>query len=445
MDQNRIDDLKPGSKGARPRGFSRSPWAAGVALLSIGVLAGCDALDQLLEVEAPSRVIARDMEDPAAAELLVESVGNEFRCAFTHYVNVSGLVGTELRSVQNGGTQVFYDGRTWTTGGYGSGSYAGADCESGNAALYIPLSRSRWFADEMLTRLDDWGEEQVPNKAELEARAAAWAGYSYLLMGESMCSVAFDNGPEQSTEDAFGLAVERFQQAMSAAESSGQDDFLNLARIGTARALLNLGQVTDAGAAVADVPEDFNFELEYSALNDATHNRQYRSNRRDENVGIGELYLDMSFDGVPDPRVPVTDEGRTVAGYDVPLWTTSKYNSLDDPVRLAGWPEAALIMAETALAENRPEDAVSLINELHDRADLPDFESSDEGEIMDQIIYERRAELFLESHHLMDLKRYDLPLHPAPGEPFPFGGSYGSSTCFPLPDTERFNNPSLSS
>lgn len=437
MHQKRIEGLKTGATGRRS--------VTGVLLLAASVLmGGCDALDSLLEVEAPSRVIAQDMENPAAAGLLAASVGNEFRCAFTHYVNVSGLVGWELRSAQNGGTQVFYDGRSWTSGGYGSGSYAGADCEGGSAALYVTLSRSRWFADEVLRRLDEWGEAEVPEKTELEAQVAAWAGYSYLLMGESMCSVAFDGGPEQSTEDALQLAIDRFEQAMAAAQASGQTDFLNLARVGAGRALLNLGRVDEAGAAVSSVPEDFQFDLQYSALNNATHNRQYRSNRRDENTSIGELYLDMRFAGDPDPRVPVTDEGRTVAGYGVPLWTTSKYESLDDPVRLAGWPEAALIRAEAAVADDRLGDAVDLINELHDRAGLTDFISSDPDEIMDQIVYERRAELFLESHHLMDMKRYELPLYPAAGEPFPFGGVYGDQMCFPLPDTERFNNPNLS-
>ena len=88
----------------------RFPGSHAVLAIALGAAvasAGCDALDQLLEVEAPSRVIASDMENPSAAGLLVESVGNEFRCAFTHYGNVSGLVGWELRSSSNGGTQVW--------------------------------------------------------------------------------------------------------------------------------------------------------------------------------------------------------------------------------------------------------------------------------------------------------------------------------------------------
>ena len=417
-----------------------------VAALALAVLmSGCDALDRFLQVEAPSRVVASDLDDASRAELLVQSVGNEFRCAFTHYANASGMVGWEWRTVQNGGTRAFYDQRQWTTGGYAAGAYAGADCGGGNTALYIPLSRTRWFADEMLRRLDDWGVEEVPEKTAFEAEVAAWAGYTYLFFGESMCSVTFDSGPEQPPEDAFDLAIQRFDRAMDAAQASGRDDFVNLARVGKGRTLLNLGRASEAAQAVEAVPAGFTFELQYSALTQATQNRQYRENRHVEAVGVGEMYQNMEFDGVPDPRVPVRDEERTVAGYDVPLWSQLKYNSFDDPVRLAGWEEAQLIIAEAAVGEGRLQDAVDIINALHANVDLPEFQSSDPDEIMEAIIYNRRAELFLESHHLMDLKRYNLPLHPAPGEPFHAGGLYGNQTCFPLPDVERFNNPNIPS
>src|SRR5690606_10579674 len=213
---------------------------------------------------------------------------------------------------------------------------------------------------------------------------------------------------------------------IAAAQASGQDDFVNLARVGMGRALLNLGRAADAATAVADVPDGFRFELQYSALDNATHNRVFRANRRDENVSIGEMYIGtMVVGGVPDPRVPVTDEGRTVAGYSVPLFTTSKYASLEAPMRLASWEEARLIEAEAAVEADDLQTAVDIINAI--RAEqgggLPtDFASTDADEVMAEIIYERRAEFFLESHHLMDMKRYDLPHYPAAGGSFPFGG-----------------------
>ncbi len=47
-----------------------------LALGSTLLLGGCDFLDDILAVEAPSQVVATDLEDPAAASLLVASVAN---------------------------------------------------------------------------------------------------------------------------------------------------------------------------------------------------------------------------------------------------------------------------------------------------------------------------------------------------------------------------------
>jgi hypothetical protein len=41
--------------------------------------------------------------------------------------------------------------------------------------------------------------------------------------------------------------------------------------------------------------------------------------------------------------------------------------------------------------------------------------------------------------------RFKVPLSPAAGTAYPSkGGVYGSQLCFPLPDVERNNNPTLS-
>ena len=60
-----------------------------------------------------------------------------------------------------------------------------------------------------------------------------------------------------------------------------------------------------------------------------------------------------------------------------------------------------------------------------------------------QIIEERRRELFVEGHRLGDIRRYGIPFTPAAGAPYQYGGVYGTQSCFPLPDVERINNPSI--
>ena len=424
----------------------RTRLALTAALFLSVALGGCDALDRLLDVETPSRVVEADLDDPVRASLLVESVQNEFRCAFAHYVNLSGTIGWEWSTTTDGATaRSFLEARQFTPSGFGAGAYATGECGSATAH-YMTLSRARWFADDVLERLDGWEGALGAEKTEWEAEVAAWSGYSYVFFGESMCSVAFDGGPEQTPEDAFELALSKFDRAVAAAQASGRQDFVNLARVGKGRTLLNLGRTSEAASAVADVPEGFSFELDYSSVASVTNNRQFRDNHQDEALTVGERYRNMEFRGVSDPRVPVENQGFDPTGFGVTLWTQHKYESLGDPVRLASWEEAALIRAEAAVEEGRLQDAVALINALHANVGLPELESNDPDEIMDVLIYNRRAELFLESHHLMDLKRYDLGLHPEPGTPFYTGGmSYAERTCLPLPDVERNNNPNIPS
>ena len=61
------------------------------------------------------------------------------------------------------------------------------------------------------------------------------------------------------------------------------------------------------------------------------------------------------------------------------------------------------------------------------------------AELTDQLIYECAAEMYLEGHHLQDIKRLNIPLFPATGTDDGFGGAYGDQVCFDLP-TEFQNN-----
>jgi hypothetical protein len=418
-----------------------SRLAPTLAICSTFLLGACNALDDLLTVEAPSRVEASDLEDPAAAGLLAKSVANEFRCTLTHYAMASALTGMEMADAINSASLTIWDQRIHDTSGFGS-QYAQSDCGGGAPALYLPLSRTRWLADQVLASLGAWTVAEVPDKVALEAEVAAYAGYSYVLFGESMCSVTFDLGPEQTPADAFQLAVDRFDQSLAAAGSDTQ--ILNLARVGKARALLNLNMKAEAEAVALLVPAGFVFDLQYNNAENDTRNKAYEMNKRDSELTVAETYRDVRFAGVPDPRVAVTDEGITGSGTTIPIWTADKYPLGDSPIQLATWEEAQLIVAEAALADGRLQEAVDIITALHTNVGLPAFASTDADEILDQIIYERQAELFLEGHHLQDIKRLNIPLFPPTGTDLPFGGSYGDEVCFELPAIEFLNNPNVS-
>jgi hypothetical protein len=125
------------------------------------------------------------------------------------------------------------------------------------------------------------------------------------------------------------------------------------------------------------------------------------------------------------------------------MWASPKYPTLSSPVPVATWEEAQLIMAEVALNSGQLQEAVDIINLLHSRVDLPEFQSNNAAEIREQLIYERGAELFLEGQHMQDLERFNLTLVPAPGTPAPHGGFFSDQICFPLPEVEYLNNPNI--
>jgi len=411
-----------------------------VLVLALFAMAGCNALDDLLSVDAPSQVIASDLESPAAAGLLVASVANEFRCTLTYYATASALTGNEWRDASNNSVLNIWDQRVHDTSGYGS-QYASTDCGSGQPALYQPMSRTRWMADLTLGLLDGWDVSQVPDKAAFEAETAMYAGFTYVLFGESMCSVAFDEGPEQTPADAFNLAVARFDQAIAAGASG---DILNAVRVGKARAQLNLGQVAAAATTAGAVPAGFSFSLDYSNAEAVTRNKQWEFNIDDENVTVAEPYRNVMYQGVPDPRIGVMDTGNTNPQTGLAIWASDKYPDASSPVEVASYEEAQLIIAEAAIEAGQYGDAIAIFDALHTAAGLPAYAgAANAAETMDQLIYERAAEMYLEGHHLQDLKRLNIPLYPATGTDDGFGGAYGDQICFDLPATEFQNNGTI--
>lgn len=410
-------------------------------VLAIPALSACDALDELLSVDAPSRVIAADLENPASAGLLVASVANEFRCTLTYYAAASALTGNEWRDASNNSVLNIWDQRVHDTSGYGS-QYASADCGSGQPALYRPMSRTRWLADFTLGLLSEWTTEEVPDKAAYEAEVALYAGYSYILFGESMCTVAFDEGPEQMPAEAFNLAIARFDQAMAAGASG---DILHAAQVGKARAQLNLNQKSAAMSTASSVPDGFSFELHYSNAEPVTRNKLWEFNIDHENVTVAEPYRDVRYADIPDPRVAVRSAGSTNSQTGIPIYVSAKYPDASSPIEMAGYAEAQLIIAEGQIDAGNLDGAVAIFNMLHRFAELPEYDGDMTATaLMTQLIYERAAENYLEGQHLQDLKRLNIPLYPPTGTDDGFGGAYGDEICFELPATEFQNNPSIS-
>lgn len=420
----------------------------GVALGLLVVAAGtaCD-LNDLLDVDPVDRIPAEGLTAPENAELLVNGAIGDFECAYGAYVGLSGVVAGELMDATQTASRWPAERRDFSQTAYQI-QYGTASCTG--LGVYIPLSTARWSADNILTALQGWTDGELEDlgfdRQELIAKAGAYAGYSYLLLGEGFCSMAIDESAEMTPAEVFQSAVERFTTAIAAAQAAGETDLVNLARVGRARAYLNLGNdaaaLSDAQAVDAAVPDDWQYDASASGDFSVRANRIFAQNGPPPLGGtalsVGEGYRSYEHFGEADPRVSVSDYIRTNNdGTDV--YYQYKYESLDDPIPLASWDEVQLIMAEIQGGDT----AVDIINAFHDAAGLTDFGGGTEAEILAHLVEERRAELWLEGHRFNDIERFNLPLDPAPGTTYRKGLTYGDYRCFPLPDIEIRNNPNI--
>jgi hypothetical protein len=409
----------------------------GVVLALVAATTGC--VNDLLEFNAGDRVESSNLEGPENAGLLVRSAVGDFECAFVQYIVTTGQVTDEMDSSNLASTEAFQLDRRAVN--KERTHYALFPCGT-TEGLLTPIQTARYDADQILTKLDGWTDAQVdpanPGKrTELIATAAAFAGYSYVLLGEGFCTATVDAGPELTQAQVFGLGEERFTRAIDAATTAGAAAIHDLALVGRARIRLDLGHTADALADAQAVSAGFVYYATMSSAAPRAYNIIYQYNGVSGALTIGPAYLGMAFGGVPDPRVPVVDAGHTGEDNLTELRLQKKYTSLDQSVRLASYTEAQLIIAEIQGGQQ----AVDIINALHDAAGLPHFASTDPAAIQAQVIEERRREFFLESQRFFDVARLNVPFDPPVGTPYVKGGLYGDMRCFLLPDVERDNNP----
>lgn len=407
-------------------------------LLLAGVVLALGACDSLLDVEAASRIPAENLEGPESAQLLLNGAVGDFECAFNAYVVMSGIIGEELVDATQTADRWPYDRREVQPN---DRRYSEFGCTA--LGVYTPLSTARWQAENVLAKLQGWTDQQVANRGVAIATAAAYSGYSHLLLGEGFCSgvlldAGLTPGGEVPRADVLRRAEQRFTDAIAAAQAAGSADIRNMALVGRARTRLNLGNPAGALADARLVTADYVRNATASTIASRRENRVVEQNNNSQAVSVGPTYRALEFGGVADPRVRVTDTGRNATD-GTRIWAQNKYSGLAAPLPIATWDEAQLIIAEVEGGQT----AVDIINMFHARAGLPAFSATDPAAIRAQVIQERRRELFLEGHHLGDVIRYGLSLTPATGTPFAKGGTYGSTTCLPLPNIERLNNPAI--
>ena len=420
-------------------------------------LGACNSIDDLLEVELPGRVQAEDLVNPTFATTLMLSARGDFECALSNHIWSMGIWTLEFYNSNQTRTQnvvSLRDTAVKSVSSLGSAS-AQPNCRESNppplaSALHIARVQGK-NAVEIISGFD---EAEVPEKNFNIGVAYAYRGYSVELLSEAFCAVTFDSGPIMTREQGFDLARGHFLEAIdflgrvtSGPNVSEAQSVENMAKIGYARASLQLGDAAGVVRFRNDVPEGFVRFADRSTASTQTRNWVgfYTGSAT---ISVYDDLLNLEVEGVPDPRVPVRDEGRTASDNISPLRTQLKYTSQSDDIPFATWRELQISIAEAEGGQA----AVDIINQLRTNTaglpanidasawPLPQFASNDPAEIRDTVIEERRRELWLQGIRIGDMLRNDIPFVAGTT---PKGEVYGPFTCVPLEEREEVNNPNI--
>jgi hypothetical protein len=296
------------------------------------------------------------------------------------------------------------------------------------------------------------------------------AGFSYILFGENYCSgvpistlrddFTIEYGQPQTTQQVLQAAVARFDSVLATAGAPAAT--LNAARVGRARALLDLGQFAAAGQAAAGVPLTFEYVSLHSENSTRQNNGVWYTSTNAGRFGVAEREagVGLPFVSAADPRVPSrprsTNSGNGFDGG--PMRELLRYPLRTSGTVIADGVEAQLIRAEAALQAGDNATFLSLLNALRGETALITSRGgtgtlpalSDPGSAVarqDLLFRERAFWLFGTSHRLGDLRRLVRQYNRPAAQVFPNGnytsngrtGQYGSDLNLPIPIDEGQN------
>ena len=421
-------------------------------------LTACD-----LFVSDPDTVKVVTLDDPAFIDVQVAGAIGDFAVAYSG----PGLTDTYLASVA-AITDEFFNSETFPTR-TATDRRLQQPPASGNSvdAAYVNLQRARrslMLAAQKVAAHPDKGTSH-PDYLVLNALY----GYTYVALGEGFCAyvpIADDtdlqdpaDGPPLTSRQLFEAALPLFDAA----------DTLTLARIGKARALMNLGRYAEAATLVAGIDNTYNYFIEHSSTTGRQNNPFFslQGNGR-WSLSHGEGGNGLPFRGSnpnsnagQDPRIPWVED--PAGGFDPAyrLFVQLKYPSNDADVPLASGIEARLIAAEAALASGG--NWLGTLNALRDSVgelmtlQIEDYESAvpsptlaalvDPGTATDQVdllFSERAFWLWGTGQRLGDLRRLVNQYGRAADAVYPTGayhkgGNYGTDVVFPV-DFDEVNN-----
>lgn len=414
-----------------------------MALAAVALPALFGACEGLLDVENPSFIAEDDLSDPKLVGFMIDGIVGEFQRMYTDQAMSTAIFTDELVT---GGT--YYANRPWD-------KRLLDDNHPYVLARYNAVHRARGAADSLAARASKLLGEQASSHLGI-ARARAYAGYTFVLLGEQFCASPIDLSKAHSPEELLAMGVQRFDEAIRIASASKAADgkaatanqIIHFAHIGAARAYLQMGNNAKAIEHARQVPASFQIWVTHSDNSTVQNNPLF-----EEVTSLDKLVVDASFLNLGDPRVPHTAEEKVLEdnrkGHEpFQAYSYSGWNA-DEPalferatgLRLASGLEARYIVAEAGGMSNA--ELLAFINERRAVGRQQPFAGNDlQAELREQ----RRRDFFLSGHRLGDLRRYKaqhgIDLFPKGTYP-QTNEIYSDAECIPIPSAEKNGNPNL--
>jgi hypothetical protein len=449
-----------------PKGLRRSRAAllAGITLACCGLGSCAD----WLKVTNPGAIEPPQLDDTAYIGLMVNGVIGDFQPAFAWTALFSGGFTDELRNHMGFFENVEIDRRDVNEN---NGTYI--------LAVYNGLHRVRFLADGSSERMKNLLGPTAVRDLRL-AKVLAYGGYAYVFLGEQLCETPLAlHEPAVPSDTLLERAVSRFDEAIAvalaakaadtaAAIQAGADSIANFARVGAARAALDLGDNALAIAYASTVTPPYvsaaarGYEFRAYYVDAATQAERRRIGNPYWEFANAERWFSVSqtpFDGLhrTDPRVPAelrpTSDNSTQLTPNSPQAFSTYNATLRNPdssfagarfaatstIRVASALEARYIIAE---AEGLNPANLGFINERRAiGGDTALAATITPAEYLAALRDQRRRDFFIDGHRLGDLRRYKrfYGIDEWPSGPY-FGSatvSYGTQECWPIPVTEQ--------
>ena len=401
--------------------------AATGAMTAVLSLVGCDGL---LEVSDPNNITADELD--GNLPLVANGVEGTVHDVLDGWVLNQALLADVYQST---GT---YESLEDIDHGH---QQSALHSMGGAGAAWI---RALWHANDAEERFRRVLGEAAAASSPLTAQVRLSNGLAHLYIGMTFCELTLESTGGLATDaEVLARADRILTEALATARAAGSPNHATAAQAGRAVARLLLDDWPGAQSDAAAVPAGFSYAAAFSV---ESENLLVRMSSESYERAAGLMYtlwplIEISdqpgfmrdpWSGEPDPRLPVYFDGALADDDVTPFRGQRKYASLGDDIPIVHSDHMQLIIAESRARNGDYAGATAVLNQLRGAVGLPGHSVPASADVMEELIlWERRAELFLEGYRLVDLHRKGImqkvfdaledPARPGEGRPSKWG------------------------